>query len=188
MKKIIVLIVCTVLFACENKSQSGETKFTTKTGKTITVYEPPSESASLTSLKIQTNGFDMDAKLTLTDIDPVLFYELADLDNNGYNELYVVTKSAGSGSYLNIIGFASNKDKSISDIYFPEITPKDFENGGLFENYIGHDKFVFEKDRLVRYFPIYLKEDINAEPTGYYQEINYKLIKGEANWQLEIAD
>ena len=187
MRIILVACILACFISCEKKIQQHVKKeFPTSTEKVFIVSEEISESASLASLKIETKGFKINNEFTLTDIDPVMEIKVTDLDNNGYDELYIVTQSAGSGSYATVYGYASNQDKSVTPIYIPEFTEKDFEEGALFEAYQGHDTFVFESDRLIRYFPIYLNEDINSEPVEYQEEVIYTLEKGEASWQLKI--
>lgn len=198
----IILLFCTlVLVACKpnhehkhghshqhgneqsHKHQGGE--FITKTGKAIIVKEIHSDSASLVSVEITAKEFENGNHFRLKDIDPIVSVELQDLDQNGFEELYIITRTAGSGSYMNVIGYASNNDKSLSPIYIPELTNNDFEKGGLFEGYMGHDQFYFKDQMLVRKFPIYNEGDSNSKPTGNEKEITYLLVKGEASWQLK---
>lgn len=189
MKKIIsISIISLLLIACNHKPHQHGNEFTTSTGKIITVNETHSDNSSLTSIKIQTNGFENDDTILLNDIDPISFMQLADLDQNGFNELYIITQASGSGSYLNVIGYASNNDKSFTPIYFPELNNADFENGGLFEGYMGHDTFFFQEDKLIRKFPVYLEDDTNSNPTGGKKEIAYLLMQGEASWQLKVQN
>jgi heat shock protein HslJ len=54
---------------------------------------------------------------------------------HGFDEIYIVTTAAGSGSYGTMLGFASNKDKSLSMIHFPDVR----EGDETFEGYMGHD-------------------------------------------------
>jgi hypothetical protein len=88
----------------------------------------------------------------------------------------------GSGSHGTVLGFASNKDKSLSMINFPEIQKGD-EN---FEGYMGHDTFKIEDQKLVRIFPIYNQGDTNKHPTGGTRKLVYGLYPGEAMWQLKV--
>ena len=104
---------------------------------------------------------------------------MADLDGNGFDEIYIITTSAGSGSYGTVLGLASNNDKSLSLINFPE-TRKGDEN---FEGYMGHDTFRIEGQKLVRIFPVYNKGDTNENPTGGRRKLVYGLYPGEAMWQ-----
>ena len=188
--KIFFVIVFTlfVSLSCKAQNHPQGNEFITKTGKTIVVTEESSESASITSITIQTHGFENDNTIDLVDIDPISFIQLEDLDQNGFDEIYIITQAAGSGSYLNVIGYASNRDKSFTPIYFPELSDTDFEKGGLFEGYMGHDSFFFQENKLARKFPIYLESDSNSNPTGGEKEISYLLLQGEASWQLKVQN
>jgi hypothetical protein len=104
---------------------------------------------------------------------------IADLDANGFPELFVFTQGAGSGSYGNVIGYASNRNKSISEIALPELSTKDARG------YQGHDAFAVSGRALVRRFPIYRDGDVNAAPSGGERRISYRLRAGEATWRLE---
>jgi hypothetical protein len=116
------------------------------------------------------------------DRDPISDAFTADLDGNGFEEIYIVTTAAGSGSYGTILGFASNKDKSLSMIHFPEVR----EGDANFEGYMGHDTFTIEGRKLVRIFPVYQEGDTNANPTGGRRKLVYGLVPGEAGWQLKV--
>jgi heat shock protein HslJ len=94
------------------------------------------------------------------DRDPISDVFTADLDGNGFDEIYIITTAAGSGSYGTILGFASNKDKSLSMIHFPDVR----EGDETFEGYMGHDTFTIEGRKLVRIFPIYNEGRRQREP------------------------
>ena len=66
----------------------------------------------------------------------------------------------------------------------PEISEKQIEKGGLFEGFMGHNKFSIEDGKLINIFPVYLEGDNNANPTGGKRKILYRLIAGEAGWIL----
>lgn len=106
--------------------------------------------------------------------------EIEDLNADGYPEIYVYVNSAGSGSYGSLIAYASNRNKSLSEIYLPSIE----DNPEISRGYMGHDKFVVGEGTFVRRFPIYRDGDTNAEPTGGTRQIQYKLEAGEAAWVL----
>ncbi len=187
MKYIFYFSLLAIFFiGCKGKPNQQSTEFKTNSGKSIVISESDKYSESMTSITIQTNGFENDDIFTLDDIDPIAFMQLADLNQDGFEELYIITQSAGSGSYLNVIGYSSNRDKSFTPIYFPELEDSDFDKGALFEGYMGHDSFSIQDNKLVRKFPIYLENDSNSNPTGGEKEISYLLIQGEASWQLKV--
>jgi len=106
--------------------------------------------------------------------------EVADLDANGLPEVYVFITSAGSGSYRSVEGWALNKGRrSLSTIHLAELS------GQAAKGYQGHDEFAVVELTLARRFPIYRPGDSNAKPTGGTRQISYKLVPGEASWQLK---
>jgi len=156
--------------------------YMTKTGKTIVVTETHPIGQSLNTIEISTEGFEYNRPEIYEDRDPISNVFIADLDGDGFDEIYIITTSAGSGSYGTVLGFASNKDKSLSMINFPEIQ----EGDKNFEGYMGHDTFALEDQKLIRTFPIYHKDDTNQNPTGGKRKVIYGLYPGEAMWQLKI--
>ena len=153
-----------------------------KTGKTIIITETHPVGQSLSTIKISTEGFEHNYLEIYEDRDPISGALIADLDSNGFDEIYIITTSAGSGSYGAVLGFASNKNKSLSMINFPGIQERD-EN---FEGYMGHDTFKIEDQKLVRTFSIYNEGDTNKHPTGGSRKLVYGLYPGEAMWQLKV--
>lgn len=108
--------------------------------------------------------------------------EIADLDANGFPEIYIYVTSAGSGSYGSLVGFAVNKGKTVTDIYLPPVAEDPKHNKG----YMGHDEFAVVEGTFVQRFPIYKDTDTNAQPTGKTRQLQYKLKPGEAGWILRL--
>jgi len=163
--------------------QSNASKeFKTRTGKTIMISETHPVGQSLSTIKISTKDFEYNYSEIYRDRDPISDIFLSDLDGNGFDEIYIIMTSAGSGSYGTVLGFASNKDKSLSMINFPEVQ----EGDNNFKGYMGHDNFKIEERKLVRIFPIYNQGDTNQNPTGGKRKLVYGLYPGEAMWQLKI--
>ena len=166
----------------KDTSSDASKKYKTKTGKTIIISVTHPVGQSLSTIEITTKDFEHNYPERYEDMDSISDVFLADLDGNGFDEIYIITTSVGSGSYGTVLGFASNKDKSLSMINFPEIQEGD-EN---FEGYMGHDTFKIENQKLVRIFPIYNKGDTNKNPTGGTRKLVYGLYQGEAMWQLKV--
>jgi len=119
--------------------------------------------------------------MPFNDVDPISKVLVGDLDANGFDEIYVITTAAGSGSYGNIYGIASNKDKSVSIISIPKVSEEDLKKGGNFEGYEGHDEFEIVENSLSRRFPV-KGEGVTM------RAINYKLKPGEASYVLYIKN
>jgi len=146
-------------------------EYKTKTGKTIIISETHPVGQSLSTIEISTKDFEHNYPEIYEDRDPISDVFVDDLDGNGFDEIYIITTSVGSGSYGTVLGFASNKDKSLSMINFPEIQ----EGDRNFEGYMGHDTIKIENQKLVRIFPIYNKGDTNQNPTGGTRKLIYGL-------------
>ena len=193
-KRIVTFLSVLLIVGCENqgKKNSGsidkannniETKdIVTKTGKTFVIIEDHSLGSSLSNIKLEARDFEETNEVfTLGENDPIEDVFLADLDYNGFEELYITTRSAGSGSYSNVFGFASNNDKSVSPIYVPEnMNEKNFYAG-----FRGHNKFSVTEGKFIDTFPVYNEEDTNSSPTGGDRQVQYILIPGEAGWILK---
>ena len=133
---------------------------------------------SLSNISVAFDG-DAASEMKFTDVDPINKVLVGDLDGNGFDEVYLITAAAGSGSYGNVIGVASNSDKSLSMISFPQVDENDLKKGGKFEGYEGHDEFAIDGKSLVRTFPIKA-----AKATK--RTTNYNLKPGEAGYILYI--
>ena len=198
------LIVCLfVIAACQSKKNTQEEKaqpaadttvkadttstnsplssreLTTSTGKIVVVRETHPMGMSMSDVAVFFKD-DSSTVLSLKDKDPVSDVVLADLDKNGFDEVYVITAAAGSGSYAGVHGFYSNKDLSFSFVHMPDITEKDLAAGGMYEGYEGHDKIKIEGDKLVRNFPV--KSDKNPS-----RSIAYTIKKTEGGFVFSPA-
>lgn len=138
---------------------------------------------SINQLRIKPSGLAVDNSEINTELDGTAYRaELADLDSNGWPELYVYISSAGSGSYGSLAAYAVNNGKSITPIYLPPLE----QSPEAIEGYMGHDQFAVVENRLQRNFPIYRKGDSNAAPTGGTRQLQYRLEPGEAGWALKL--
>jgi len=139
--------------------------------------------SSINILHVAPSGLAIDNTTIRQEIDgTVSGAEMADLNADGYPELYVYVTSAGSGSYGSLIAYGSNRNKSLSAIYFPSVS----ENQKSAKGYMGHDQFAVGEGALLHRFPIYREGDNNANPTGGMRQIQYKLTQGEAGWILNV--
>ena len=182
---VIMYISVVFLMSCsyiKDSSSNATTKYKTRTGKTIIISETHPVGQSLSTIKISTQDFENKNQEIYEDRNPISNVFVTDLDGNSFDEIYIFTISAGSSSFGTILGFASNKDKSLSMINFPEIQ----EGDKNFEGYMGHDVFKIEKRKLIRIFPIYNEGNTNQNPTGGKRKLVYGLYTGEAMWQLKV--
>ena len=141
------------------------------------------EKSSLNTAFIKPTGLKNNKTIQEEVDGRIVDVSMADLNADGSPELYIFTTSAGSGSVGSLLAYSTNKKKSLTPIYLPEIS-EDTKNG---QGYMGHDRFTIVGNRLVRTFPIYNKDDANCCPTGGKRTVAYQLVAGEAGWVLKIA-
>lgn len=158
-------------------------EYATRSGKSLFITESHPAGQSLSDITLQSSGFEHELSETLRDRDPIKNIHVADLNGDGFDEFYIITVSAGSGSYGTVIGLASNRDKSLSIIHFPEIQ----EGDARFDGYMGHDTFEISDGKVIRSFPVYLPSDDNSKATGGRRRLTYDLFPGEAAWQLMLT-
>jgi len=106
--------------------------------------------------------------------------EIADLDGNGFPEIYVYVNSSGSGRNGSLVGYAVNRGKTMTEIYLPPVS----ENAKLRSGYRGHDEFAVVEGTFVQRFPIFRAGESN--PSGKTRQLQYKLKQGEAGWILRL--
>lgn len=170
----------------ENSGSIQQKILKTSTGKSIGLITEQI-SSSISNFKIIAKDFSTTHDtLFIEDADPLKQTLVKDLDENGYDELYLITNSSGSGSYATIHGFASNKDLSLTPIYVPDISENDLLPEGNFFGYMGHDSIYTENNRIYRKYPVYKQGDPNCCPTGGENIVSYRLKAGEASWILVI--
>ena len=130
------------------------------------------------NLKIQPKSGDM---IERPISNPVVNAAVGDLNGDGFYEILIFTQSVGSGSYGDVIAYSSNRGKSWSEVSYPELSDK------LKQGYMGHDEFELVDNVLVRRFPLYLKNDSNANPKGKIRQIQYAMKNGEASRQFVVS-
>ncbi len=93
-------------------------------------------------------------------IEKVLFL---DPDGDGICSATICIRSAGSGSYLQILQYTLSFEGIDSEGTWSNLTaiPEHLSVG-----YIGHDTIERQSEMLVRAFPIHLDGDTNAAPSG----------------------
>ncbi len=186
MKKNVIIATVALMLSISSavaysQSAGGATpvkKIKTKTGKTFVILETHPQGQSLSDISVSLEGVPR-AEMKYKDAEPINKVLIGDLDWDGFDELYITTTSAGSGSYGNIIGIASNKDKSISRVYMPAVEEKEMKPGGPFEGYEGHDSFAISGNSLVRTFPV-------KSGKAKTRTVTYNLKSGEAGYILYV--
>lgn len=176
------------LFGCKNTPKLNETPKTEQSEASIFNQKLSLNnidfdiksygSGSLQQLTITPYGLSIDNRKQLVEIDgTIVDTEIVDLDSDSFPEILIYTRSAGSGSYGDVIGFSVNNGKSMSRIAFNNVTNNKIASQG----FMGHDQFKIIETSLVQRFPIYNEGDTNSNPTGKIRQIQYKLENAEAS-------
>lgn len=100
----------------------------------------------------------------------VMGSHLADLNDDGFQEVYIFNQSAGSGSYVQMIAYQIGQGR------MDTILLEDLKEP-VASMYMGHDSFSLEKKSLTRFFPRYHELDPNCCPTGGTHRIDYRLVR-----------
>lgn len=124
-------------------------------------------------LKIDNSPIERDIGGTVTGSD------IGDINVDGSPEIYVYIKSKDKSS---LVAYSANHNKSLSEIYLPPVS----ENPKLTKGYRGHDEFTMVEGIVAQRFPIYRDNDTDAKPMGGWRQLQYKLVQGEASWQLKL--
>jgi hypothetical protein len=158
---------------CELVIGAGSPSFTVRSSGT----------SSINTLTITPHGLATEGRPITQEIDgTVNGAEVADLNGDGWPEVYVYISSAGSGSYGSLVAYAVNGGKSISPVFLAELT----DNPEAASGFMGHDEFAVVENRLVRRYPVYQASDVNSAPTGGTRQLQYQLVPGEAGWLLHL--
>ena len=151
----------------------------------ITFHVQATNEGSLNQLTIIPSGLSISNDVIKQEIDgSVTGAEIADLNSDGSPEIYVYVTSAGSGSYGSLVAYSANHKKSLSGIYLPPLEDDKKNSVG----YMGHDEFTIIENSFARRFPVYNEGDANCCPKGGTRQLQYKLVPGEATWQLKLVN
>lgn len=151
--------------------------------ETIRFHVTSKNEGSINRLTITPSGLEIDNSTVSREVDgTVTDAEIADLNADGSPEIYIYIKSAGSGSYGSLVAYSANNNKSMSEIYLPDLMDDQVNSKG----YMGHDRFTVGETTLLRSFPMYKTGDPNANPSGGTRKLYYKLKRGEAGWHLVL--
>ncbi|MCE7870218.1 hypothetical protein DYH09_07550 [bacterium CPR1] len=129
-------------------------------------------------LTITPSGLESNEPQTVELDGPVLGADVADMNADGFPEVYVYSRtSKGQGR---LVAYSSNNGKSITPINLPPI--EQVKEAG--EGYRGGDELRVIENRLVQRWPVFKEGDPDDKPSGGIRQIQWRLEPGEATWTL----
>jgi len=197
MKQILFSLLVITLFSCASKKNTEDKtqvmdsvtvvtdtmatagrSVTTSTGKEIRIMEEHPIGMSLSDIRVV--GAGMGDTVTFKDADPVADVLKGDLDKDGFDEVYIITSSAGSGSYGKVIGLASVRDSLLQVINIPAFA----DQAKSYDGYMGGDRFSIQGAELVRTFPLRKGEEAKATAAAADTSVRYGLVRKGSNYLL----
>lgn len=188
-------LVTTVLLCCSGGARNEEEAFdsteyllpvsepitremVTRTGKKWLVHQTPLSDPTYVNVSVESKGFDHDqSPIDLGEIDPVVQVKLADLDKDGFEELYLATQSAGPEAFGTMYGFYSDQDRDVLLVSYEGASPYTMKEGGPYEGYQGGDSFLFGENSLVNSFQVKLPQSSSVVKRA----LRYKLVREEGS-------
>ena len=144
----------------------------TMQGITFQVFSPNLRSGN--RLMVTPSGLKADNTAIEIDVTGIITrIEVADINADGSPELYVY---GFDGASQTVIAWSSNKKKSLSGIYLPDL------DAAQSKGHRGGDEFAVVEGILARRFPLYPDDQPDSKPNGKTRQIQYKLHAGEAGW------
>jgi len=142
---------------------------------------------SMSDIYVSGTGFSNSTQiLTFSKVAPLETFWVTDLDENGYEELYLITRSVGSGAKASVIGIASMDGKSYKTIFNPENDRSFKEKLVYLEGYQGHDSIFIEQNKLYRQFPVSETSSTSKSEEKQYRLITYRLVLYNKSYSLQV--
>lgn len=161
-------------------------EYRTRSGKIISITEAHPISENLSTVTISSACLHLETPIVLKDINPIEKVIVTDLNKDGYDEIYITTRSVDTNSFSELFGFASNKDKELTQINL-QSNRKEKKKAGIFDGCLGHEIYTFKKEAIVLEFPIYIEKNGKSNPTGNTRVVTYALNSDKSGYNLEVA-
>lgn len=175
MKQCLILIIC--FLSIQVNAQKNKFDTTMKIGKVGYRVTCTNKTNEKNEMSISMIGFEENRSDVNIDVKgKVQSGEIDDLNRDGFPDIVIYVFSEGEKRKGSIFSIASEGNKSISAILFPDIT----DDAKLSAGYKGGDQFKLFNGILTRRFPVYSTTDsTSTTPTGVIRQIIYKVVPGE---------
>jgi hypothetical protein len=108
--------------------------------------------------------------------------QVGDLNTDRSPEVYVFVRERDGIGRVNVIAYATNARKSMSEFSLrePDVQTKEYTG------YNGGDQFEVVENTLARRFPLYEATGGELRKNGKTRVVQYKIKPGEATWQFYV--
>lgn len=159
-----------------------------KNGKSFTILQSP-ESDYLVDVRVFGKGFpEMQDTIFFEEIELIDTVIIADINNDGFDEMYIFTRGYAPFAYDHVFGITSDEDKNYKEINFTDIKQSDVAEGNIFNGYQGQDVYTFENNKIKRIFPVYNQGDFYGNPSRGYKTLFYTIEKTESGFYYKPID
>lgn len=152
-------------------------KYKTKNNKFYQITEDCSEGNIIAKTTIKTFGFKKDKEIVLSEGTTINSVFLADLNNDGFDEIYIQTDS-GNSACNDFLAYTSNMKNDLKTIKV------NYPKRVMSEN-IRAECFSLKNGKLYIKYQIYKENDPECCPSGGEKEIQYKLNILKVKYSLE---
>ena len=125
-----------------------------------------SNNEETSTIKISTEGMENEFKEAVEVEGQVLDSYLTDINKDGFKEVFITLSPTDDSGNINLLGFASNSGKSMSQIYIPE--------SNVLRD-VNTDEILIENNSITRKF----------KTNGVLQNYSYELGLGESSYVLK---
>lgn len=177
MKKIVYLILVYLLLGANDLSaQFRRIDTTMKIGRSGFRVVCTNKNEEKNYVTITPVGFDNSARDASFEIKGrIKKAEVDDLNRDLFPDLVLYIYPPGVNEKGSVIGISSVKNETFAGIIFPDIV----DDPKLRSGYKGFDTFMLMEGTLMRRFPVYTADSVDAKPTGMYRQIQYAVVPGE---------
>lgn len=179
----LIFIIC---HACTDQSkveynEDGERVWNviSSSGKVYRFFNEKRPNSTKYDIVVKTEKFDKyNASHRFEYTDKIDTSYLADIDSNGFEELYIITLSDDFRKERTLYGMSSNLDKGASAIITPLAPYKQQANSALYKHFEGNNSFDISSNTIVEKYPI----------TGKTNDRGDALTRGVVHFRLQVIE
>jgi hypothetical protein len=146
------------------------------------------KSSSMAQIHVQGIGFQQaNQTLCFDKVSPFESALVADIDNNGFEELYVITRSRGKKKQAGIYGIVSVGGVKYKTIYIPEFDAANGSSFSYLDGYKGNDSIFIKDKTLKRIFQVTFFDSVAHVRRNGFREITYKLVEFDNSFSLQVS-